>query len=436
MTMLAEPEPRDQWLCAFSLHRNTRLLTAAPGGLACLHGVRALSVLWIIILHSSLMLRQHSVNEEETSESVSGQRYFVVAAGHLAVDSFFVLSGLLLVYTSAGKTESLSLSNLPRFYLNRYVRLFPLLAAAVLLRAAEPRLTDGPTAVDRAQQVVHCREYWWSALLHVQNIVNPREMCLGHSWYLSVDMQLHVAAALLLCVCGAGRARGRTWGALGAAAATLAFCFYFNFPDVTKDSPRNWGSSAAFYWTWYYYNTIVRSPPFFIGMLFGYGMHVLKNEKLHLSKWSIWLYHGGALVLSLLVILAEHPGTRASFDDHLPALNLKLALARSCWALALGWLIFACTQGYGGPVDWFLSLRLWRFVARVSYAMYLFSNILQEEPDATGGVNYFNMRTLLWRFFGDTMAAVAVSVAAIVLVETPLHTLLAPLLKPRTTHKS
>ncbi|XP_063630737.1 O-acyltransferase like protein-like [Cydia splendana] len=170
-------------------------------------------------------------------------------------------------------------------------------------------------------------------------------------------------------------------------------------------------------------------------MLFGFGLYVLKNEKLHLPKWSIWLCHGGALVLSLLVMLAEHPGTRAFFDHHLPALNLKLALARTCWALALGWLIFACTQGYGGPVNWFLSLRLWRFVARVSYAMYLFSNILQEEPDATGGVNYFDIRALLWRFCGDAAVTVAVSVAAIVLVEAPLHTLLAPLLKPRSTHK-
>ncbi|XP_061727412.1 nose resistant to fluoxetine protein 6-like [Cydia pomonella] len=105
--MLIEPEQPDEWLCTFSLHRNTRLLTAAPGGLPCLHGIRALSVLWIIILHSSVVLRKNDVNDDEISENVSsGQRYFGVFAGHLAVDSFFVLSGLLLVYTSVGKTES------------------------------------------------------------------------------------------------------------------------------------------------------------------------------------------------------------------------------------------------------------------------------------------------------------------------------------------
>ncbi|XP_061727277.1 O-acyltransferase like protein-like isoform X2 [Cydia pomonella] len=433
-----EPERWHEWLCTFSLHRNTRLLTVAPGGLPCLHGIRALSVLWIIMLHSSLQLRHHSVNEKDISENVSSeQRYLGVAAGHLAVDSFFVLSGLLLVYTSAGKTESLSLRNLPRFYLIRYVRLFPLLAAAVLLRAAEPRVTDGPTAVDRAQEPVRCRKYWWSALLHVQNIVNPREMCLGHSWYLSVDMQLYVVSALLLCA--AGR---RVWPALGAAAlastaAALAFCFYYNFHDTTSDLPRNWSlESTTVYWTWYYYNPIVRSPPFFIGMLLGYSLYILKTEKLHLPKWSIWLCYSGALMLSLLVMLADHPGMRAFFHEHQAARNAKLALYRSCWALALGWLIFACTQGYGGPVNWFLSLGLWRYVARVSYAMYLFSNILQEEPDATGGVNYYDMHTLLWRFSGDAAAAVVLSTALIVLVEAPLHTLLAPLLKPRTTQKS
>ncbi|XP_061727410.1 O-acyltransferase like protein-like [Cydia pomonella] len=261
---------------------------------------------------------------------------------------------------------------------------------------------------------------------------------MGHSWYLSVDMQLYVVSALLLCA--AGR---RVWPALGAAAlastaAALAFCFYYNFPDTMTDSPRDWssGSTPSYWLMLYYYNPIVRSPPFFIGMLLGYSLYILKNEKLHLPKWSICLWYGVALALSLLVMLSEHPGARAFFHEHQAALNAKVALYRACWALALSWLIIACTQGYGGPVNWFLSLGLWRYVARVSYALYLFSNILQEEPDATGGVNYFDMRTLLWRFSGDAAAAVALSAALIVLVEAPLHTLLAPLLKPRTANKS
>ncbi|XP_061727306.1 O-acyltransferase like protein-like isoform X2 [Cydia pomonella] len=270
---------------------------------------------------------------------------------------------------------------------------------------------------------------------------------MGHSWYLSVDMQLYVVSALLLCAAGAARAdmrvRRRVWTALGATvlaalAATLAFCFYYNFSSSITDSPRNWSlESTTVYWTWYYYNPIVRSPPFFIGMLLGYSLYILKKEKLHLPKWSIWLCYTGALMLSLLVMLAEHPGTRAFFHEHQAALNAKLALYRSCWALALSWLIFACTLGYGGPVNWFLSLGLWRYVARASYAMYLYGNIIiQEEPDATGGVNYFDMRTLLWRFFANAVVAVALSAALIVLVEAPMYTFLAPLLKPRTTHKS
>lgn len=44
----------------------------------------------------------------------------------------------------------------------------------------------------------NCIKYWWSTLLYVQNYVNPNELCLGQTWYLSVDMQLFIVSPLIL----------------------------------------------------------------------------------------------------------------------------------------------------------------------------------------------------------------------------------------------
>lgn len=53
------------------------------------------------------------------------------------------------------------------------MRLFPILAAMVLLQAsAFNHVSDGPNWSGMAEQAENCRTYW-STLLHVPNYVNP-----------------------------------------------------------------------------------------------------------------------------------------------------------------------------------------------------------------------------------------------------------------------
>lgn len=50
---------------------------------------------------------------------------------------------------------------------------------------------------------------------------------------------------------------------------------------------------------------------------------------------------------------------------------LYTSLSRIVWALALSYLIYACVHGYGGPINWFLSLSLWQPLSRLSYSIYV-----------------------------------------------------------------
>lgn len=45
--------------------------------------------------------------------------------------------------------------------------------------------------------------------------------------------------------------------------------------------------------------------------------------------------------------------------------------SRLLWAIAICYIIFACVHGFGGPVNWFLSLKLWQPISRLGYAVYL-----------------------------------------------------------------
>lgn len=47
------------------------------------------------------------------------------------------------------------------------------------------------------------------------------------------------------------------------------------------------------------------------------------------------------------------------------------SFSRVSWAIALSWIIFACVKGYGGPINWFLSLSFWQPFSRLSYSLYI-----------------------------------------------------------------
>ena len=44
---------------------------------------------------------------------------------------------------------------------------------------------------------------------------------------------------------------------------------------------------------------------------------------------------------------------------------------RLAWSVAVGWLIFACVHGYGGPVNRFLSWKVFTPLSRLTYVVYL-----------------------------------------------------------------
>lgn len=72
-------------------------------------------------------------------------------------------------------------------YFHRYLRLTPALAAAILLYATLlKRATDGPLAEVMTREAVMCDDYWWSALLYVQNYVNSADVVSKVLKYVSI----------------------------------------------------------------------------------------------------------------------------------------------------------------------------------------------------------------------------------------------------------
>ncbi|CRK88312.1 CLUMA_CG002091, isoform A [Clunio marinus] len=270
-----ETEP-NKLLIAFSINTNGKELfdvteSKSPNAIKCLLGLRTLSLFWIILGHR--FEYQRLFPNANTVTFLEHYDHFYIAlhtAFNIAVDTFFVMGSLLATTSILNALDKRRL-NIPRLILHRYLRYTPVLAALVLFTASLSRFfITGPFGEDI--EVVNCQNYWWSTLLHIQNYVNPTQLCVGHSWYLSVDFQLFILTPFLIYPAW-------RWGwkylwsllLLGLVSSIAAFLVYY-FVE-----PIGWFEAG-------YVPTHTRAAPWMIGMTLAYILFTYRNKKIKISK--------------------------------------------------------------------------------------------------------------------------------------------------------
>lgn len=100
-------------VAAFSLRQNLRQLMkvskpsiVGPHIIPCLHGIRCLTIIWIIWGHDYMfLLLAPNVNSYEVAEWAQTPFSMILQSGTIAVDTFFLLSGLLLVMSTLRELE-------------------------------------------------------------------------------------------------------------------------------------------------------------------------------------------------------------------------------------------------------------------------------------------------------------------------------------------
>ncbi|XP_026315634.1 O-acyltransferase like protein-like isoform X2 [Hyposmocoma kahamanoa] len=434
-TVIRKRDPKSlNTIClSFSIYTNSRsLVTYKPvrGALECVDGIRAISMAWIVVGHTFGSFPPF-INSLEFMQWGMSFGSIWVTASPIGVDTFFTLSGLLIVYTTVGKLSNMKLlKNLHLFYINRFLRMFPLLATTVLLQVGVLHyIHDGPIWTRVAGNTEVCRTNWWSTLLLVQNYFQP--MCIGHTWYLAIDMQLHILSPLVLFWVLSGK-RNRAWSALIVVllislTGSTIYNFLNDFISTTVRPVLRPGEGQR-YSKYYYYNTLTRSSPFFVGMCFGYLIHFWREKNIRITKiWSyiLWIVN---LAVLWLAFYATTPMKSTDFDSQTVE-NLVNSFMRPAWALGLGWLILACVEGYGGPINWFLSLRMWKLPSRLSYAIYLLHMPIQVVIVGTASQHiYFSVMNFMYMYFGQFVIFFIISFVFTILVDFPCTTIFKVLL--------
>lgn len=406
-------------LKSFSIHHNMCKLLKIPKGpnpINCINGIRTLSTVWVILLHA-YQTSVTSVPTENPFDVIAwlGQfRSTWVLAATLSVDTFLYMTAFLLTWSVLKKFKRAGdfVKSVPMLYLNRYLRLTPLLAAVILLQVSLlNHVTDGPDWRLVDDSVEHCLNNWWVNFLYVQNYVRVDSgMCLAHSWYLAADMQMYVVSPLVLVFLFGGLKRAFTALSLALCAAlgaVIGISFYYEFTRISEGL------------TVYYHSSLARATPFVFGIMIAYVMFLLKQRNSKITSKPYMLMHW---IISAGLLIAPFVGTYTVYNTETSetTLNLFLGWHRSAWSLGIGGMIFACAQGFGGPVNWFLSLDLWTVPARLSYAIYLlhYPIMFTLAGSRLSPVYYTNLEVIK-KYFGELVITFIASVILTLLVESP-----------------
>ncbi|SPP73715.1 nose resistant to fluoxetine protein 6 [Drosophila guanche] len=434
--------PPHRLVSVFSARANSRSLFAmvdiesSPNVIHCLHGIRCMSLIWVIYSHEFIIaLISPNINQLDALRWMQQAFSSFILYAPFSVDSFFFLSGLLVVMISMrllDKTKGKI--NVPMMYLHRYLRLTPLLVVAILVYwKFLPHFADGPLYEQvRFADYSVCKRTWFWTLLYVQNYAT-KETCVTHTWYLAVDMQLYIISPILLLALyrwGKKAAGGILLLMLLLSSCLFATILIKNYKVLFKNGGMDQDMQRELY-----SQTHNHAAPWLVGLLFGYFLHLTRGKQFQMSRLIVWV--GWLLCLALLFtsIFALYPYAKLlGPSPTVLAQAFYYTLTRIAWPLGLCWVVFACMQGHGGLANSFLSSPLWQPLSRLSYSAYIWHVFIMEVNHrrirSYSHFTNYDMMLGFWATFGFTML---MSYTFFIVIEAPLaglESLLLPTRKP------
>lgn len=368
----------EELLLSFSVTANVKIICDRNVGrdtISTVHGLRAISMAWVILGHTCIIVFKYSDNMEYRKVVEKRFLFQTITNGAFSVDTFFFMGGLLvsfLYFRTNAKGDLKRLTQGTRGFaagtlkfigllLYRFCRLttpymFVLGLVEVSMKHFHTNSVFEPPTADH----YNCPNYWWRNLLYINTWFPVEQMCMLWSWYLADDTQFYIVGGVILVLatnhfkiaaCALVSLLVSSWVTTGYIALVNNHMPSLDDPlalfDKIYDKP----------WT--------RLGPYLIGMTVGYFL--FKTDcKVKMSKTTVvvgWLL-SSACLLSLLYGLYEAeltPVTAAAYSS----------LSHSAWALGLAWIVIACSTGYGGYVNKILSWPLLYPFSRVTYCSYL-----------------------------------------------------------------
>jgi hypothetical protein len=166
----------------------------------------------------------------------------------------------------------------------------------------------------------------------------------------------------------------------------------------------------------------LRIAPWTIGIILGYFLYENRGKKFEINKTLdavLWIFF-----ISLFFFVNTIFYYFILNKDDMSIMYLQALYGgtfRVFWSLSVAWIIFACQNGSGGIIRWFLSLRFWQPLGRMGLSIYLTHRVYQiitthnqKQPIQ------WDFFTELQKYFGDVLVAIFLGIILYLAVETPV----------------
>lgn len=418
-------------LLSFSLYTNGKQLfdtttRSSYSAIECINGIRVLSMLWILWTHTYLIpIKETFSFARDFMFSVEELAFQLILNGWVLVDTFFLVGAMLTTYSHFNRmAKSDDRINVLQQILNRFFRFWPSVTLAVMLVFLIPSLASGPLWNEYFDlQLDKCYKNWWTTLTFINNWFDESQMCLLHTWYLSADIQLFILSFAFIIPLYKKPSLGIKLITMAAIASFLAIAIRTYLlkqnPTVLYNTPNErtvYDQASTIY-----VHTYIHLGPYCVGLILGYIIFKYKTFKivsiLNLFVWFIALFGCLAIMLSTYTLNRGEIWSPASAA-------LYAGLHRTAWSLCIAWIIFGCTTGNGGPINTFLSWKLFAPLGKLSFMIYLmhflviwvrYAYLRQPLP--------FSHYTMFCEFIVNLVISTCVSIVTHLSIEAPMMSL-------------
>uniref|UniRef100_A0A8D8S2D6 Nose resistant to fluoxetine protein 6 n=1 Tax=Cacopsylla melanoneura TaxID=428564 RepID=A0A8D8S2D6_9HEMI len=416
----------------FSLISNMNRLCSVPEDdkLSILFGIKALSMAILVFGHN-LMVRfgngvTNTVWLEEFFRSIST---FLMLNGTIVVDTFFLVSGYLTARFLTDHLRKRGRVNIFLVYLDRIMRVLPSYVSVITFYMyILPIIGQGPRYKEIAvRESNRCLKNWWTNVLYINNFVDPSNMCMLQSWYLTADFQMFVfSIPIIYLIFLKPRLKIPLLGTLLTVSIGLpSLAIYSNniwglFPMISDwfaDPP------SVPYYTGFYIQSYNRYIPYLFGICsFFITDHADKAKWKFSPAMKVFIFFTGLSFILATFLYVSLRFYVNPYEFNLTEQVLFAAIHRIIWSTA--WVLFIVINnisGYGILSD-IMSLRLWFPLSRLTLTTFMVHigimlyTVSQDEQNWFGGVHQFFLN-----FFGDYLFSTLVALILTMMVEMPFE---------------
>lgn len=374
-----------KFFLAFSVYSNGKKILSTKktaGTLGAVNGVRVLSISWVILGHIfAFIIGVVSNVGYFYTVDLKRRSYQAILNAFVSVDSFFLLSGLLVSYLLLKELRRKEgnikwLQFIPKFYFHRYWRLTPSLMLLMFVYVPLfPYISDGPFWPQKGLEQGQCNKTWWYNMLYINNFFN--EECMAWTWYLANDMQFFILSPFIIIPLYYSKFLGWIIGGmilLGSWIATGIISNKYQLPASQLEQLTS-SSMQLHYFDDYYIKPYCRVGPYIVGIFCGYFLYKtdckLKiNKVLNIFIWMV------AATLACLIVYGLYDDVNGYVHLSQSVKDLYNTTHRTVWGACVGWVVFACATGNGGFINTLLSWSFFTPLARLTYCAYLIHPIL------------------------------------------------------------